>query len=369
MNKNISFIMPHFFFENKGGAELQTYYLAKELIYRGWNVNYFREKSSMNFRLRVYEGIKLYTIYIPKFLLHPRLLFIKQILRRFQLFIYQKKIYSGIIYNRADESYLPLFKNDVSNYNFKLIWACSHDDKLKNFYWSKKYGKRIHKLIFNKLNELDLILLQTEFQKKLLFKNFGLTGKVLYNSHPLPKEEDFHRQNIVVWVGRLHKRKYPERFLSIVKRMKNHKDISFIMIGKKLSTRYDTLIKSTILENSNFHFYGESNQEFILQILKKAKLLVNTSDTEGFSNTFIEAWLRGVPVISLSGVNPDNLIKKKSIGFVCENLEEIQNQISKVINDDALFTKMSNKSKKIARDMFDIKKYADNFINIINELY
>lgn len=360
--------MPHFFFENKGGAELQTYYIAKELVKRGWNVNYFREKNSLDFTLNDYDGIKLYSIYIPKFLLHPRLLFLKQILRRFQLYIYQKEIYSGVVYNRADESYLPLFKNNKSNDNFKLIWACSHDDKLKAFYWSKKYGKRIHKLISNKLNKLDLILLQTEFQKKLLFKNFGLIGKVLYNSHPLPKDEDFHRQNIVVWVGRLHKRKYPERFLNMVKRMKNHKDISFIMIGKKLSTRYDSLIKSTISENSNFHFYGESNQEFILQILKKAKLLVNTSDSEGFSNTFIEAWLRGVPVISLSGVNPDNLIKKKSIGFVCENLEEIQNQICKVINDDTLFTKMSNKSKKIARDMFDIKKYADNFINIINEL-
>ena len=361
--------MPHFFFENKGGAELQTYYLAKELIYRGWNVNYFREKSSMNFRLRVYEGIKLYTIYIPKFLLHPRLLFIKQILRRFQLFIYQKKIYSGIIYNRADESYLPLFKNDVSNYNFKLIWACSHDDKLKNFHWSKKYGKRIHKLIFNKLNKLDLILLQTEFQKKLLFKNFGLTGKVLYNSHPVPIDKDIQRMNIVLWVGRLHKRKYPDRFLKIVKRMKNHKNIKFVMIGKKLNDKYDSQIKYTCEENPNFHFYGESNQEFILQLLNKAKLLVNTSDSEGFSNTFIEAWLRGVAVISLSGVNPDNLIRKKSIGFVCENLKEMQNRIYELINDDSLFIKMSNNSKKISRDMFDIKKYVDNFIIFINELY
>ena len=66
MKKNISFVMPHFFFENKGGAELQTYYIAKELVKRGWNVNYFREKNSLDFTLNDYDGIKLYSIYILK---------------------------------------------------------------------------------------------------------------------------------------------------------------------------------------------------------------------------------------------------------------------------------------------------------------
>ena len=112
-NRDICFLMPHFFFEKKGGAELQVYYLARELAFRGFQVNYIRENNKFFFGEKNYEGIKLYTIYIPKFLAHPRLLFAKQILRRIQLYFHLKKLKPSFIYLRADESYLPLLKSSI----------------------------------------------------------------------------------------------------------------------------------------------------------------------------------------------------------------------------------------------------------------
>ena len=41
----IVFVLEHFFFEKKGGAEIQAYFIAKELIQRGHEVFYFRERS------------------------------------------------------------------------------------------------------------------------------------------------------------------------------------------------------------------------------------------------------------------------------------------------------------------------------------
>lgn len=366
-DRNICFVMPHFFFENKGGAELQVYYLAQQLVLRGWQVNYIREKNKFDFSAKSYEGIKLHTIYIPKILAHPRLLFWKQVLRRIQLYYHLKKLTPSIIYVRADESYLPLLNRNTNKNKIKLVWACSHDDKLKSNHWSNKYGPVIKKSILKTLNNASLILVQTEFQKQLLSKNFDLFGKVLYNSHPVPSDVNLTRENIVIWVGRLHKRKFPERFLNIVKKMKSNTNIKFIMIGRRLNSSFDHEIDSALKENPNFQYYGESEQGFILEMLNKVKVLVNTSDSEGFSNTFIEAWLRGVPVITLRGVNPDDLITKNNVGFVCDDIDEIQLRISELLLNNSLFSQMSLESKKMSKRKFDLENYVDKFIEEVSE--
>ena len=65
----------------------------------------------------------------------------------------------------------------------------------------------------------------------------------------------------------------------------------------------------------------ETNRE-----ISQAHVLVNTSLYEGFPNTFIQAWLRAVPTISLN-VDPDGVIEGRAWDFVPATLKNSEQRL------------------------------------------
>ncbi len=68
------------------------------------------------------------------------------------------------------------------------------------------------------------------------------------------------------------------------------------------------------------------------EILARAHVLVNTSLYEGFANTFIQAWLRGVPVVSLH-VDPDGVMAREDIGVRAGSEERLMQAVRTYVTD------------------------------------
>ena len=69
-------------------------------------------------------------------------------------------------------------------------------------------------------------------------------------------------------------------------------------------------------------FSGELGNEGVAG----SELVVNTSFAEGFPNTFIQAWLRAVPVLSWR-VDPDGCLSRAGAGVVADSLNEMASAI------------------------------------------
>ena len=66
---------------------------------------------------------------------------------------------------------------------------------------------------------------------------------------------------------------------------------------------------------ANLRLLPRLGRDDVLSLYGRAVAVVNTSWIEGFPNTFLEGWARGIPALSLR-VDPDGVIERNALGAV-----------------------------------------------------
>jgi len=227
------------------------------------------------------------------------------------------------------------------------------------------------------LKNADLIITQNEEQRKLLKEKFGLESIVVKNAFPLKmlSDAEYADKKFILWVSSSQQLKRPDLFLEITKSFPREK---FIMI----MPCNDPMLFKKIQENAKHY----NNLEFIESVpfeesdgyFRKAKIFINTSDFEGFPNTFIQAAENKTPILSLN-VNPDNILyseKNKdselnstSVGF-CANgdFNKMIARLKILLENKNLRQEMSENGWNYARENHDIKKIIEQDKKIIFNL-
>jgi glycosyltransferase involved in cell wall biosynthesis len=143
------------------------------------------------------------------------------------------------------------------------------------------------------------VVAQTTHQATLLEEDYGVTGEVIPNGYPpamnpMPHED----REYVLWVGRLEKeQKRPHRFLDLAEEIPEE---TFRLVGPASdSSAYHRELTARAEALDNVEVYGPVPPMKIHEQYRNAKVLVTTSDYEGFPNTFLEAWRQETPVVSL----------------------------------------------------------------------
>ena len=119
----------------------------------------------------------------------------------------------------------------------------------------------------------------------------------------------------------------------------------------------------------NIKYLGEITFEESNKLLSKSKLFINTSFTEGFPNTFIQAWSHSTPVLSLY-FDMDNILKKGNVGMLSGNFTKMVKDLFLLISDNDKLENLSKNSLKFFEQNYlseDVNAMHLDFLNSLHK--
>jgi glycosyltransferase involved in cell wall biosynthesis len=164
------------------------------------------------------------------------------------------------------------------------------------------------------LRSVHAVVAQTRDQAQLAQASFGIDVEVI-RSFCLLSPVSVERREAFLWIGSLTDVKDPLSFLDLVERSP---DVPFWMVAYTHRTRWQQLsaeVRSRAAGLANLELLPHRPREELLDLYTRAIAVVNTSVFEGFPNTFLEAWARGTPTVSLR-IDPDGVIVRNGLGAV-----------------------------------------------------
>jgi glycosyltransferase involved in cell wall biosynthesis len=156
------------------------------------------------------------------------------------------------------------------------------------------------------------IVAQTEAQLRIARDQLHREPTLIRSLCELGPERDVEPEAFL-WIGGLIDYKDPLAYVALAERVP---EARFWMIGtdRGWGTLTDE-VRAAAERLPNFELLAPRSREAVLELYPRAVAVVNTSVFEGFPNTFMEGWARGVPALSLR-LDPDGMIERHGIGAV-----------------------------------------------------
>jgi glycosyltransferase involved in cell wall biosynthesis len=164
------------------------------------------------------------------------------------------------------------------------------------------------------LRRADLVVVQSRQQLDLARAALD-EEPVLIPSFAEPAEPARGEPDAFLWIGRLVDYKRPLSFIRLAEALP---EARFRMIGISTDETPPELAAEFAAAGErlpNLELEGKLPRERVLELTSRAVAMVSTSAAEGMPNVFLEAWSRGVPVLSLD-YDPDGRVESRRMGLV-----------------------------------------------------
>lgn len=365
--KKIVFLHPAHFEQSMGGAERQIALLITHLrkhftklqIYFIYEDSGVEVKNNENISLLPLKKLKLNKRFGDRWFLHRK-----------QILSYLEQIQPDVIYTRFYSSWSGIAADYSKKNNCIHFWALASDKDVTRLKEPVSIFKPLNR-IENKwvriaYKNANYIITQNNFQQEMLKTEYEREG-VLIRQSAEECVSDYNLKSIekirVSWIANLKPLKQPELFIQLANEFKDDTGIEFIMIGRP-DKQYNSLLDDAKKNLPNFSYLGEMSNDKVNDQLLSSHILVNTSEYEGFSNTFVQAWMRKVVVVSLNS-NPDNLLSDNKIGFLAGNFDTICSILRKLTVNLDLMRSISEAAYKHAMTKHSYEKNMKLLIRLM----
>jgi glycosyltransferase involved in cell wall biosynthesis len=350
-----------------GGEEVQHTLLARALTTRGYEVSMvvmdFGQADGAE-----WDGIKTYKTYrsddglpVLRFF-HPRWTGAWRAVKRADADVYYLSCASLRVGLTA------LFSR---RYRRKLVFRIASDTDcepqkllIDYNYWR---DRRIYEY---GLRRADVILAQSQYQQQVMKRNYGLSSILAPMLIDQPRDLlTFEGRTIpVLWVSNIRQLKRPDLVLDFAA---GSPDITAHMIGGSVAHSIDLFdeIRERASQLPNVTFHGQVPYHDVNDYFANALVFMNTSEIEGFPNSYLQAWSRGTPVVAF--FDPDGLIAREGLGVAVRDMEEMRQAVRQLTTNRERWLATSARCVAFMRREFNedriLAPYLDTFRRLIDQ--
>jgi glycosyltransferase involved in cell wall biosynthesis len=338
-----------------GGAEVQQSMIAPALVRRGYRVSMISLDYGQPDKVEV-QGITVYKMHKPdeglpvvRFF-HPRLTSLWRALTRVDADVY---------YQRTAAAYTGFMAEFCRRHGRKSIYAGASDVDFVPGQQDIRYA-RDRRIFEYGVRRVSRIITQNPAQYDTLLQNYGRQSTVIPSCYVPPAGARADRGGYVLWVATVRASKRVELMLEIARRLPAYR---FVIIGgpdpDRRSLEYFESVRQAAaglpnVEMKGFVPFAEADRWF-----NGARLFVNTSLYEGFPNTFMQAWARGIPTVGFidTGSRRDGAPVYDIVG----DLPDATWKIERLMRDDILWQHASQRVSAHYRDSHSIDAVIDRY--------
>lgn len=338
-----------------GGAELQQTMIAPALAKRGWRVSMVCYDYGQPDGIEV-KGVRVLNMHKPDEgipvvrYLHPRLTSLWRALGRADADIY---------YQRTAAAYTGFVAAFCRKHGRKSIYSGASDvdfipGKQEIRYardrWIFEYG----------LKRVDKVITQNPQQHQELADNYGREGTLIPSCYAPPPGAKNDRAGYVLWVASLRPSKRAELALEIARRLP---DFRFIMIGgpdpDRRSQDYFAALREAARKLPNLELKGFVPLAETERYFNGARLFLNTSEYEGFPNTFLQAWSRGIPTVGF--IDTGSRRQGEPVYEYVRDVSEATWRLDRLMRDDILWQQVSARCQVFFRETHSVDAIIDRY--------
>lgn len=360
---NLPMLAPEFEQYHLGGESVQQTLLARALARRGHDISmivtdYGQPDAAM------WDGIKVFKAYrrdagvkMIRFI-HPRWTGMWSALKRADADIYYTSCADML------PGMLALF---CRRFDRRFIFRAASDPDCdrSRLHLLVRYA-RDRRLYVYGLRRADAILVQSNVQADLLACSYGLQSRVAGMLVDKPNPDPAAPVDIdVLWVGNIKRVKRPDRLLELAARLPH---LGFHVVGGK--TAYEEKLFDDFAQAAaalpNVVFHGRLSYRKTASLYDRARLLLNTSDVEGFPNVYLQAWVRGVPVVTL--LDPDSIIAREGLGVAAGSFTDMADAIRRLLDDVPRWKAAGERCRAFMAREYDDEKVLSTYLGTFEDV-
>ena len=355
---NLPVVAPEYRGHTVGGESVQQTLLARALAARGHEVSMVTADYGQPDGA-VWEEIRVYKAYRPEAglpvlrFLHPRWSGLWSALTRADAQLY---------YTSCAGMQVALLALFCARHGRHFVFRCASDSDCDPSQLLIRYA-RDRWLYAYGLRRADAILVQSSFQAASLWCHFGLAGRVA-GMLVEPARPEVERDIDVLWVGNIRGLKRPDRALALAAQLP---EASIHMVGGPLlgeEALYDQIRREAV-RSPNLTFHGRMTYSEARAMYARARVLVNTSEVEGFPNVYLQSWIHGVPVVSY--FDPDGVIDRNGLGAVVRSPLPMRDEVLRLLGDPGALAAASERCRAFMTREFAEERILGPYLSAFEE--